>query len=225
MIDGDLHTHLIRAIITNGRAPGLDNLAAHFDQPTAEVQSALHRLHDGHGLVLHPGTTEVWAIHPFSLVPTGTWVENDTRGWWAPCLWCGLGIASLVGPDVRLHARIGGESEPLVIERTDAGVTPPDLVIHFPVTIAHAWDNVHRFCGCVQPFHREGEVDAWCARHSQPRGDVRPIAQLDALARHWYGGYADEGWHKWTVDEARAIFERHGLDGPTWELPVADGHF
>ena len=44
-------------------------------------------------------------------------------------------------------------------------------------------------------------------------------------ARAWYGRHLDDDWTKWTVDEARALFERFGLTGPTWALPGAAGRF
>jgi Alkylmercury lyase len=48
-------------------------------------------------------------IHPFSLSPTGTWVQQGEQGWWAPCIWCGFGIAALAGENAVIHARIGAE--------------------------------------------------------------------------------------------------------------------
>lgn len=58
-----------------------------------------------------PITRRPWVIHPFSLSPTATWVQADQRGWWAPCIWCALGVAALVGQDVVVHCRIGAETE------------------------------------------------------------------------------------------------------------------
>src|SRR5262249_57149373 len=38
-------------------------------------------------------------------------IFEQVRGWWAPCIWCALGVAALVGEDVVIHSRIGGEAE------------------------------------------------------------------------------------------------------------------
>ena len=32
--------------------------------------------------------------HPFSLSPAATWIQQGEQGWWAPCIWCGFGIAA-----------------------------------------------------------------------------------------------------------------------------------
>ena len=45
--------------------------------------------------------------------PTAMWVQMGQRGWWAPCIWCALGIAALADDDVVIHSRIGGEAEDL----------------------------------------------------------------------------------------------------------------
>lgn len=225
MSDSRTHHLVIASIVEHGSAPDVVNLARKLGVTEDEARSSLDRLSEGHGLVLHPGTHEIWAAHPFSLVPTATWVENERRGWWAPCVWCGLGLAELVGPKARIHTRVGGEAETLVLERDENGVSPSGLFVHFPVTVARAWDNVHRFCGCVQVFRGEDEATAWCERHGIASGDLRPLDQVDRLARRWYGGYLAEDWVKWTVDEARDIFREIGLDGPTWDLPVTPGTF
>jgi hypothetical protein len=52
-----------------------------------------------------------------------------------------------------------------------------------------------------------------------------PLTTVLALAREWYGSYLDEDWRKWTLGEAQAIFDRVGLRGDAWRLPVGDGTF
>ena len=68
-------------------------------------------------LICHPGHTAPWGdTHPFSLSPTATWVQAGKLGWWAPCIWCALGVGLyFVGEDVVIHSRIGGEAEDLDI--------------------------------------------------------------------------------------------------------------
>ncbi|WP_425148341.1 hypothetical protein [Deinococcus sp.] len=45
------------------------------------------------------------------------------------------------------------------------------------------------------------------------------------FAREWYGQHLNPQWRKWTTDEARAIFQRHGFGGPIWELPSGGERF
>ena len=68
----------------------------------------------------------------------------------------------------------------------------------------------------------EAEVRAWCFRHGIVIGDVRPIETVARFAADWYARHLDKDWQKWTVAEARELIERHGLDGPIWELPQGD---
>jgi hypothetical protein len=42
------------------------------------------------------------------------------------------------------------------------------------------------------------------------------------FAADWYSRHLERDWQKWTLAEAREIIERHGLDGPIWELPDGD---
>jgi hypothetical protein len=57
------------------------------------------------------------------------------------------------------------------------------------------------------------------------KGDVRAIEQVWGFAREWYGRHHDSDWAKWTPDEAVAIFARHDLTGPIWELPAGGERF
>ena len=68
-------------------------------------------------------------------------------------------------------------------------------------------------------------VDDWCRRHAIPRGDVQPIQRVYDFARDWYGRHLDEDRRKWTTEEARQIFSRHGLTGPIWDVPMSAERF
>jgi hypothetical protein len=70
----------------------------HGHPPNDLDPAALDALAADHGVVLHPNSHRIWVAHPFSATPTATWVEDGARGWWAPCLWCALGIAALCAP-------------------------------------------------------------------------------------------------------------------------------
>lgn len=197
---------------------------AHGHPPRLAADAALRELADEHGVVLHPGTTEVWIAHPFSAAPTGVWVERGDRGWWAPCIWCATGIVALAAPDATIHARYGGEAEAIAID-VRGGAVRSDACVHFPFPPRDAWTNVVHWCATVQPFRRADDVPAWCARHGMPHGAVVPVAQVAELGRAWYGRHAARDWRKWTANEAREIFQRVGLVGPHWELPAAETRF
>jgi hypothetical protein len=219
---------VLRDIAADGHAPDVAALAAELDVRVDEVSASLRRLDDNHGLVLHPGRDQVWLAHPFSLSPTGVWVSAGARGWWAPCLWCALGIQALVGERVAIHCRVGGEAEAVVIEADQAGVSggpSGGLIAHFPQPPRQAWDNVVHFCACLLPFRSEADLAAWCERHRLPRGVAMPLTQLQALARRWYGRHLDLDWVKWTPAQAAEIFAAVGLVGPFWALDRSGERF
>ncbi|MGH9887338.1 MAG: organomercurial lyase [bacterium] len=211
-----VHHAIIDGFIEHGRPPRL----------SADAHPALLQLAADHGVVLHPGTTEVWIAHPFSASPTGVWVErrDDHRGWWAPCIWCAMGIVTLAAPDAVIHARYGGEAEPAVIEVV-GGAARSDACIHFPIAARDAWANVVHWCASVLPFRSPGDVPAWCGRHALPQGDIVPIARVLDLGRTWYGNHRSPTWRKWTTAEAVQIFAGAGFTGPHWQLPAGDERF
>ena len=220
-----VHQAMLTGLIADGAVPAPERLAERTGLDRDGVRRATEELEAAHALVLHPGTEEVWVIPPFALVPTAFWVANARRGWWASCIWCALGVCALVDGPARIHTRLGGESEEVVIEVSAEGLRPAGLVAHFPVPVARAWDNVHRFCGSTLVFRDREQVAAWCARHGHARGDVQPLDVVDRLARAWYGGHLAPDWTKWTAAQAAAIFEACGLGGPTWSLPPSDDRF
>lgn len=220
-LDGRVHHHVISSFVDRGFASTASELAETLGIDRVRIEASLRRLHEGHGLVLHPGSTEVWIAHPFSSSPSGVFVRAGERGWWAPCLWCGMGIASLAGSDATLFARYGGEDETARIDPRD----PSTTVVHFATPPRDAWNNVVHWCATVQPFRRAEDVDPWCTRHRIPRGVIVPIEQVLRLGRAWYGRHLAEDWKKWTLEEARSIFNSVGLTGDFWRLPTAPGNF
>lgn len=224
--DEAVHTHLVREILRSGFVAPREQVAAQLGVADGEVEDAYRSLAEAHGLVLHPHMAEPWVVHPFSLAPTHTWVDAGGRGWWAPCMWCAFGVASLAGGEVRIEARLGGEREAVsILVRNGVPVSPEGLVAHFAIPPKRAWDNVHLHCSLVVPFRSATEVRSWCERHGVAFGEAVPLAQAAALAREWYGSHASEGWHKWSKAEAQAIFRRSGLTSAFWDLGPAVGGF
>jgi hypothetical protein len=220
-----LHFAILSAIVERGYAPDVEELAERLQCDVAATGSALLALAEDHGVLLHPGSTRVWVAHPFSTAPTGFTVQKGASRWWGNCVWCSLGIAGLLGGDVTITTTLGGEDRQVVIHVTDDGVAEKDLVVHFPVPMTQVWDNVVYSCSTMLAFEDEAAVEEWCRRHGIAKGDVRSIKTVWRFAVDWYGRHLDPDWRKWTVDEARDIITRHGLDGPIWELPAAAGRF
>src|SRR3712207_2235739 len=117
--DQDLRGLLTRMIAERGHAPAIGELAATAGVPQAEAEASLRRLHETNALLLHPNRVEPWAVHPFALAPGSCWVETAGRGYWANCLYCGLGIAAALRRDATVTTRLGGESETAVYRVRD----------------------------------------------------------------------------------------------------------
>ena len=221
-----LHYLIVRRILDHGVAPTAAELSHSLNLAPPEVEAALQELAAIHGVVLHPHVAEPWVVHPFSLTPTMHWVEAGRRGWWAPCVWCAFGVATLAGGDVRIHTRYGGEDKPLTIPVSEGEPFGLDDVwVHFAIPPSRAWDNVHQHCSLVLPFRSRAELSAWCDRHRVPPGQAVPLQTVAALAREWYGSHARPDWHKWSMAEAQQIFHRAGLRSAFWDLGAKQGKF
>src|SRR4051812_19493554 len=94
--NGQLHYAIIKHIVDHGYAPDTDALSAIFGVTHNEIVTALNNLQEYHGVVLHPGESKIWVIHPFSLAPTNFLVRSNNGLWWGNCAWCSLGIAALL---------------------------------------------------------------------------------------------------------------------------------
>lgn len=220
-VTSKLHHAIITCIIQSGAAPSVHELCGTLHLTPAEVTAGLAELEQAHGIVLHPGSDEPWIIHPFALSPTATWVESGRGGFWAPCMWCALGITSLIG-DATIHTRLAGEREPLELHVHGRQTDHKELLVHFPLPPRQAWANVHHFCAMVLPFRSAADIAAWSARHRLPHGRAVPLPQLAELAARWYGRHAEEDWRKWTRSEAQSIFNSVGLTDEFWQLVSSD---
>jgi hypothetical protein len=224
-MDGRLHQYVLTSFVRRGHAPSLDELGQALQLPRADVEAGLRRLHNAHGLMLHPHVCEVWIAHPFSTAPTGVWVGAEERGWWAPCLWCAAGVVALAAPDATIHARLGGESQEARIEIRGGACVSDDFFVHFAMPPREAWSNVVHWCSTVLPFTDAAQVDAWSERHRLPRGVLVRWTDVLALGRVWYGRHLEEDWKKWSTAEAQQIFDQHGLRGDFWHVPASDEPF
>ncbi len=220
-----LHHVILRTLVDRGYAPTREELAAHFGVGMEDIAGALSELQDYHGVVLHPHCQEVWLIHPFSTAPTNFLVRLEDRSWWGNCAWCSLGIAALLGGNgVCIDSSLGAEGTPVSVH-VDGGRVREKLLVHFPVPMAHVWDNVIYADSTVLLFETDAQIDAWAKRHRIPRGDSQPIQRVYELGAAWYRHHLEGDWHKWTVSEAIDIFTRLGLGGRIWELPLSAERF
>ncbi len=220
-----LHHVIIDTILSRGWAPSADELAERFGLARSRIGEALRDLAEYHGVVLHPGSDESWVAHPFSTAPTNFLVRAGAREWWGNCAWCSLGAVELAGGTATITTALGAVGRQVTV-RIEAGrVLDHDYVVHFPVKMVNAWNNVLFTCSMMLLFENEAAVEMWCAKHGRTKGDVRPIEQIWGFARQWYGRHRDPNWVKWTEAEAAAMFARHGLSGPIWELPAGAGRF
>ncbi len=225
MNNSTLHQAIIRSFLDRQRAPRVAELAERFGRGAEEVRRGLRALADDHGVVLHPRTDEVWIAHPFSSSPTTCVVHAGTRRWWGNCAWCSLGVVQLAGGSADLETRLGGLGDAVTVRVRDGRLLDRDFVVHFPIAMQRAWDNVVYTCSVMLLFRDEQQVERWCLERGIDKGDVRPLEQVWGFAAEWYSRHGDPGWRKWSVREAADLFARHGLTGAVWSLPVEPGRF
>jgi len=216
--DATLHAAIMASFLQDQRPPTVEGLALRLACDEKAVRQGLRSLADHHGVVLHPNSDEIWVAHPFSAAPTTFVVRTGPRSWWGNCAWCSLGVAHLAGGSATIETRLGALGAAVEVRIEDGRIVESDFVVHFPIPMRRAWDNVLFTCSVMLLFRDESDVDAWCAVRGVAKGDVRPIEQVWAFAREWYARHADVTWTKWSTREAAAMFARHGFAGPIWSL-------
>jgi hypothetical protein len=122
----------------------------------------------------------------------------------------------LAGRNATLKTRLGAIGDKVSITVENGELLDKDYIIHFPIPMRNAWDNVVYTCSVMLLFRNKAEVDEWCSTRGIPKGDVRPIEQIWNFATKWYGRHADADWTKWSLRDALEIFRRHNLTGPIW---------
>ena len=71
----------------------------------------------------------------------------------------------------------GAESKQLIIQVKNGQLTHNNLLVHFPIPMQQAWDNVTYTCSNMLLFEAEQDVINWCQRHKMPLGDIQPLQQ------------------------------------------------
>ncbi|WP_281558285.1 alkylmercury lyase family protein [Thalassomonas sp. RHCl1] len=223
--NSSLHYYIMKHIVNLGYAPKIHDISQYFDTSKTEVIKALKALQDYHGVVLHPNSSEIWVMHPFSTAPTNFWIESNTGSWWGNCAWCSLGAAALLKQNLTITTTLGGESRQITIEIKDGQIRNKNLFIHFPIPMINAWDNVTFTCSTMLMFETSNDIDDWCKRHAIPKGDIQPIDKIWEFSKVWYGNHLNPNWVKWSVDEAKDIFQRFELSHSIWNMPANAGRF
>ncbi|MEM7371751.1 MAG: alkylmercury lyase family protein [Bacteroidota bacterium] len=213
-----LRYYINRFIFEHGFAPSVAELAGIDNCSEKEVQHGLEELVANHAIVLHPGSHKIWVAHPFALFPTLFWVESEHQSWYGNCSWCSFGVAALVGDKVRIHTKLNGTIDPLIIHIREGNVQEAELVVHFPVPAKRFWDNVVYTCANMLTFESEEAVDQWCRQHRVPKGEIKPISHVWELARKWYGNYLSPDWTRKSDSVAEAIFQEVGFTSDFWKL-------
>lgn len=225
MNNSSLHETIIAFFLDHQRPPTTFEIASRFNCDESEARQALRALAENHGVVLHSNTGEVWVAHPFSAAPTTCVVKSGRHKWWGNCAWCSLGVVQLAGGTATIETRIGAIDDQVAIRIEDGKLLDTDFVVHFPIPMRQAWDNVIYTCSIMLLFRNEAQVDDWCATRGIRKGDVRPIEQVWNFAAEWYARHANADWTKWSVQEAAEIFARHNLTGPIWTLSNETARF
>ena len=225
MNHSSLHEAIVSSFLRRQRPPTIPELAEHFACSEGDARQGLRVLAEYHGVVLHPHSDAIWVAHPFSAAPTNFVVRSGARTWWGNCAWCSLGLAHLVGGTATIETRLGALHDHAAIRIENGKLCDTDFVVHFPIPMRRAWDNVIYTCSIMLLFRDEAQVNEWCASRGIPKGDVRPIAQVWTFAAEWYARHADANWTKWSTGEAKEIFHRHNLTGPIWTLSAENTRF
>jgi len=220
-----LYYTILKFIIETGFAPEVNEIADILNIHEDSVITALKNLQDDHGIVLHPNSSKIWVIHPFSLAPTNFLVTTEKCEWWGNCAWCSLGVAALLNQDVTITTTIGANGKQISAHIKNGKIIEKDLYIHFPIPMQNAWDNVIYTCSTMLLFENESQIDLWCKKHRIPKGDIQPIEKIWEFSKVWYGNHLNPEWKKWTSEEAAAIFKQFNLTNEIWNIPVSDTRF
>ena len=145
--DWEVRAAAYRHLIDTFTAPGTEELARRLDMPAAEIAASLERLAAGHQIVLAPGETRIWMLHPFSATPTEFPVEVEGGTYWANCAWDAFGIPAVLGGDSRTQTRCAESGVAIAFGVRDGALTggrvqDQGTFIHFAVPARHWYDNV-----------------------------------------------------------------------------------
>jgi hypothetical protein len=209
--DREVRLQVYGAFIATGRAPSADYQA----QP--EVRQALRRLAAAHCLVLRPDGRVCMAM-PFSDVPTPFSVTHGRGTWWANCAWDALGMGAVLQSDVDVETDCPDCHTPLHVSIRSRRLEGDAAVVHIGYPAHRWWEDIVATWGTILLFRSEEDVEPWCRRQAQPRGEIVPVQTMYRLARSWYADRAHPEWRPRTEAESQALLHSFGLQGSFWQL-------
>lgn len=131
-----------RLFSERGRAPSAADVAAAMATNVRVIGESWRRLHDGHALVLQPGSTELRMANPFSAVPTPYRVRARNRWWYASCAWDAFGICAALHVDGQIETTCADCGEPIRCAVADEKPDDEGLLFHCLVPAARWWDDI-----------------------------------------------------------------------------------
>lgn len=141
--DTTVKQELYRIIAETARMPDAAEVAQAVQMPAEDVIAAFGRLHQRRLLVPEPGdATRIRMAPPFSGVETPFLVRVNGKGYFANCVWDGLGVAAALHSDAVVEASDGHTSEPMQLEVRGGAPLPVECVVHFAVPAAQWWDDI-----------------------------------------------------------------------------------
>ena len=142
-LDLRIRNQVYASFVGEGRAPTTAETATALGLGEEEVAAAYRRLHDAHALVLHPGTTELRMLNPFSVVETPHRVEAGGGSWFANCAWDALGIPAALHTDGGVASECPDCGEQLELEVQNGElVRGNELLVHFVVPARQWWADI-----------------------------------------------------------------------------------
>jgi len=140
--DAGVRLEVYRFFVERGRPPVPAEIAHTLGMTQAAVEASLHRLAEGHALVLAPGTPYIWMANPLSALPTPFSVEAADRTWFGNCIWDALGVVAMLGGTGTVRTWCPDCQERLAVSVQANRLLSPEGVVHFAVPAAHWWDDI-----------------------------------------------------------------------------------
>ncbi len=141
--DLDVRRLVYLHVVATGRAPTVDEVAPQLRRGPHEVAAAYRRLHETHAFVLHPGSLDIWAAHPFCFGETPHRVAAAGRTWTGTCAWDALGIPAALRADGVVESVCACCGERLTLEVTRGTLARGgEVLVHFVVAARHWWDDI-----------------------------------------------------------------------------------
>ncbi|HEY5017696.1 MAG TPA: organomercurial lyase [Streptosporangiaceae bacterium] len=214
-----LRVAVYQAFAADGVAGSTVDLAARVGQTEAATRVGLRQLAEQRHVMLDDEDRVVMA-HPFAALPLGFSVMGRRTLRWGGCAWDSFALPHLLRdePDVLIATRCPGCDRPHAWVVSDREPPPGVQVAHFPIPVAHMWDDVVRTCAGQRLFCSADCVETWTRATGQPRGYVMDLSTLWRLAAGWYAGRLEYGYRRRDPATAAAYFREVGLRGSFWGL-------